>query len=423
MQGKEIVMLIQSSAQEIECFLPIVERIQNAKLSVVILSSIADRSLMESSIFRLLSEEHNSNFIRIYVKVKYLTFLLKSLVKIAGKVLPKKKSRICIKYLEEAYDRIISRHIEANLNAASRRLFLAEIPFIKNSDYFSMIVQSLKGKLILLQAGDTISDINHFSQSKSFLGNLDSRVIEKNDVVVAMNHFNQFRQGYFDGVIKSDSGSGSATKKTSRGIKIAFLIAGFPSPSKENMAKVIQRRNETSCEIVVFLRDSYMSREDYKFSLGVLADVMKETCGEMMWVLKPHPRQRFEDVANLFLGIANCTVTNELSSSLLQKCNKVVTFWSGLSIKCFYYSVPCIEFFNHDSSKEFQMKAYQSVTATSIYKDMGIVFHASNKGELIGFLRNRALSQSLPSNEHTENLKHHNQQYHKFLSMIDEFFT
>jgi hypothetical protein len=172
------------------------------------------------------------------------------------------------------------------------------------------------------------------------------------------------------------------------------FITGYPKFYNEwkNLVNTFSGGEFKDMEIVViFTRNvhpSYMDEDNYKKLLVNSFRVLREKYGDILIVIKPHPRED-TTLINRILSeacISNAKITHENSMLCSRDALFVITFWGGVILDALALNIPAVEFYVE--ANRFR----EAEPEGSAYKKLGI-HTADNEQDLKFFIDSVLLGQ------------------------------
>lgn len=168
------------------------------------------------------------------------------------------------------------------------------------------------------------------------------------------------------------------------------LFIGHPKYSdewlhdlRENSRKFKSSHNKrNTTNILVLSRGigSYLDEYSHKLLVENTINIISKNIKNFKLIIKKHPREIDSHWDNLKEEYSEVELINDHILNLSTKADFVVSFWSSGAMDCFLLGLPVIEFF--DPNKNSKQQIYEGNSFTTIYRKLGIVIPASCSAEL-----------------------------------------
>ena len=167
---------------------------------------------------------------------------------------------------------------------------------------------------------------------------------------------------------------------------ISQIEIGYPQffPEWQQLvSKFVELKGEVNKSIVIFTRhvsQAYLDQNDYDYLLKTSFEVIREKYGDILIVVKPHPRQDTLLLRKTLrsLGFGNFEVSAEHAAALSKNANLVIAFFGSTILHSLSVGAPAIEY--NIEAKNFRKSEFEG----SPYKNLGI-HSAECKNELREF--------------------------------------
>ena len=145
---------------------------------------------------------------------------------------------------------------------------------------------------------------------------------------------------------------------------------------------------------------SYLDEDSHKFLVEETINRISKNIENFKLIIKKHPREINSHWDKLEAEYSKVEIINDHILNLSTKADFVVTFWSSGAMDCYLLGLPVIEFF--DPNKNSKQQIFENKSFTTIYRKLGIVNPASSSAEF-----DEAINCLIKNNFTNANSTHH----------------